>query len=122
MREAETYMKSFQTLLNIFLVLALVGVVVFWRVDRNEYMTAREIEVKREKERLQHKEDSLRVAIKSLQSAELEAIKLVQEATIRADRAEAAANKFRKEYEKIRFTSTSTDLQRDSLLAAILSN
>jgi len=106
----------------ILALIALIIVMAFWGVENKQASEDARIEKEQVKDSLQHEADSLQEVIKEFQAADLRALQVIQEATIRADRAEAAAQKAISNYEKIRITRSTTDLQRDSILADILSN
>jgi len=124
MYNANLIIPSYMSKSNVIILalIALIIVMAFWGVENKQASEDARIEKEQVKDSLQHEADSLQEVIKEFQAADLRALQVIQEATIRADRAEAAAQKAISNYEKIRITRSTTDLQRDSILADILSN
>jgi len=120
LREIEADMSK-STLLILILAGALL-VSLFFNFDNSEVLDS----ILKEKEVLQKRYemrgDSLHLAEKLLQTADIEKTKAVIQADKRADSAIAAAIKSHKLYENLRFSRARNDLQRDSILAAILSH
>ena len=97
-----------KTLAIIFLTLVVIALGVF-TFNQNEYMAGREVELKREKARLQHKDDSLRLLIKQLGEQDLAALQAIQQEKIRADRTEEQLQKANEKLKSIRFTGFGSD-------------
>lgn len=107
--------------LIIFILLGIILIMAVWGgTEWSERDRAHEIELKRSGEALKKKDREIRLLLDSLHKQDLAAIKALQEATIRADRAEAAAQKAIRNYEKIRLVRATNDFERDSILARIL--
>ena len=111
-----------QTILVFVLLAVIIAGALFSRLEYNELNRAREIELKRSGEALKKKDREIRLLLDSLHKQDLAAIKALQEATIRADRAEAEHNKIKARYDQIRFKPLSSDRERDSVIFAILHN
>lgn len=111
---------KFQTLLNIFLVLALVGVVVFWRVERSEFIQAKEAEYRSRLKELKVSMDSLNFARGELVAEKLLAIKEMQKSTQEANMKLQKAEKLIHEYKNLKPVVSRDDAHRDSLLFSVL--
>lgn len=115
-----SYMSK-QTWIIIFLI-GVIAVLLFWSVEKKEASELYRIQLEHEKATLKHREDSLRTQIKEFQEADLRTLQVIQEATIRADRADAKLQKAINNHDKIVFKPTSSDRERDSLISTVLHN
>lgn len=103
-----------------FSLIAVVLVMVFVNVDSRETIQAYKLEKERDKKALERKDSNIRDLLDSLHKQDLVWLKHFQEATIRADRAEAENKKIKARYDKIRFVRHDSDRERDSVIFAIL--
>lgn len=108
-----------KTLAIIFLTLVVIALGVF-TFNQNEYMTGREIDLKREKAHLRHVQDSLKTVLNRKDEQILKAMRESAEADLIAQEAVKKAEYYRKRYEKIPFKPIATDNLRDSSIRAIL--
>ena len=105
-----------------YIYLTLIGIILillFWNVENKQASEDYRIELEQQKATLKHWEDSLRAQIKEYQKADLRALQVIQEATIRADRAEAKLNTANEKIKYVRFVRFSSDSVRSGAISEL---
>lgn len=113
------FMKIDKNYIIIALLILLIAFGAFYGIEKNEYLTARELEAKRERTQLKNLRDSLKTVIKRKDAELLKAFMEVSEADMLAREAEIKADKAWKEYEKIRYVRFANDTLRSNAIAEL---
>lgn len=109
---------DFKTLVISGLVMLLI-VSGFFHVEQTDIVEAYRMEKERAEKRLQHNDDSLRSVIREFQAADLRALQVIQEATIRADRAENQLTIANEKLKKVRFVRFPNDSVRSGAISEL---
>ncbi len=117
MRETETNMKL-QTILILILAGALL-LSLFFNFDQSEITRDLRKQYERKEVRIKAYQDSVREVIAERDARDLQAIKLIQDLTIKDQRHADQIKKLTQDHEKIRHFSTNSDKQRDSIRAEL---
>lgn len=102
------------------LLILLIAFGAFYGIEKNELLTARELEAKRERTQLKNLRDSIQKVIVRKDSEILKALMESAEADMLAADAVKEAEKYKSKYDKIVFRVSRTDRERDSLVRAVL--